>query len=122
VSQARFYTFSPILKFEANDRWMAQPMKLPAGGWTPRRFLIESSAAREVGSLHGHRVIEWTLDGKRQLVAPDLNLFALLIEDKHGRKSYSNVQIGEPQSDLFEPPPDAPVDFLDKPGGIVIIK
>jgi hypothetical protein len=97
-------------------------MRLPAGGWTPRQFLVEPAAAREAGSLDRHRVVEWTLDGKRQLVAPDLKLFALVIEDKTGRKSYSNVQLGEPETDLFEPPLGAAIDVSDKPGGIVFTK
>lgn len=49
-------------------------------------------------------------DGTRRLKVPELNLFDVVIDRVDGRhEQYTNIQFGEPEHGLFEPPPGASV-------------
>ncbi len=119
IPRVKFYSFL------TSRGWTEQPMLLPPAGWhpTPRGA---SSSERTGEIIEGLEVVRTDRENSFMLQAPQLNMYPLVTEvtncAKTGRPCTSrvfNIKIGEPGAHLFEPPPDAPVQYIAEPGGIV---
>lgn len=116
IAKSTLYVSSP------KTGWVSQPMALPDGQWRPPRYYREHPALSAIDEpLDGFRVFRWvTAGGDEDLLAPDLNFFALRKKSGDGTTTeYSNVVVRPQPPELFEPPPGVPVRHVTTPGGIV---
>ncbi|MEW5982688.1 MAG: hypothetical protein AB1806_09995 [Acidobacteriota bacterium] len=101
--------------------WTRQPLALPPGGVRPPMPKNEERPPDALPEqVSGHWVVRKVeRNGAIRLIAPSLNGFAL-VEDVPGsrRTEYTQVEIGDPDPRLFEPPAGEPVKVLSTPGGI----
>jgi hypothetical protein len=129
VSQSKFYAY------RASTGWEMHPMTLPRGGYKPLRVKLPSSAFRKYpfrlalekgqdGSLQSDQGFEAyealsATGGNQLLVIPALNLFEAVRLRDGERIVYTNIELVDCDSSLFDPPSGAHVVVRSDPQGIV---
>lgn len=105
---------------DGSAEWTRQPLALPPQGWMPPQAHSGVEAVSE--KVAGYPTFRRrTRGGGYNLVAPDLNWFALVVDLGPGapRTEFFDVVPGEPDASVFELPHGAVARELSTPGGIV---
>jgi len=117
IAQERWYIKS------ISGQWTGGPMQLPPEGWRPVQWIESQRVSKQqqkVGTFDVYR--EQSASGSEiKLRAPALNMFALVDQNvMNGRRQvFSNVHLGEPPQEMFEPPQGVVVSQSEYLNGIV---
>jgi hypothetical protein len=103
--------------------WCSHPMRIsPLKGWRPKKMREENpNLSKTLNTIDSMPVREVRGPGSIQVVAPELNFFALSMENQAtgARTRYVNIVKGPQDASLFLPPPDQPVIAHILPMGII---
>ena len=118
ISKATFYEWH-----RESGKWTSYPMQLPDGEWQPTRYAVGRAGLTGTERLvEGITVLQQIDAGGREVwLAPSLNFFAVEVVKSPVSgtlQRYSNFDMSEPPSHLFQPPEDAAVTRSNTPRGI----
>lgn len=117
ISQERWYVRS------ASGQWTSGPMRLPPEGWHPIHWIQNQRITKQqekMGEFDIYR--EESASGSSiYLRAPALNMFAILDQNvvNGRRQAFSNIHVGEPAPEMFQPPEGVAVSQSEYLNGIV---
>lgn len=91
------------------SKWDSYPLEPRKAGWD-RPLNFSSALSKGDGpAFQGMRTIRIESSDIEQLVVPDLNFFPIWQRRAGQERTYSNIEVGDPESTRFEPPPGAEV-------------